>query len=135
MSNKYNPYSLVEPVASATSFRGGTLIDWISQRVSGFLYNIYTTIILKGLARLYVYGPAIGNLGGWQGKSPQTICSHLTLSDEEFWLKNMDECHRIISQHFYSWVVLFEMLVYFFLIAKVTMYCAYFLFCNCCKKR
>ena len=119
--DKYNPYALIAPLPPQPQHN--TFIEWLTQRVSSISYNIYSTVILKGLARLYVYGPAIGNLGGWQGKQPQTICSQLTLSNEEFWLKNIEECHRIISQHFYSWVVLFEMLIYFLFIGKLVIYC------------
>jgi hypothetical protein len=70
------------------------------------------------LARLYVYGPTVAGIGGWQGKTPENICSHLSPSPQDFWLRNMDECHRLITQQFYSWVVLLEVILYFMILYK-----------------
>jgi|SRR5579872_4015967 len=91
-------------------------VRWITD---GFRF-LYGNFVLKGLARLYIYGPSISGVGFWRGQSPERICSQLTESSEDFWRKNPEECYRIISGNFYSWVVLFEMIVYFWVLIKVT---------------
>ncbi len=104
----YNPYELLK---HATTWPGS---GWFT-RLTECVQAVYQTVVLRGLARLYVYGPPLSGFGGWQGRSPESICSQLSPSNEQFWLRNMDECDRLIAQHFHSWVVLFEVLLYFWL--------------------
>lgn len=112
----YNPYALINyehPVAPNSP------LATVREAVSW----LYARIILHGLARLYVHGPSIGGVGGWQGQSPEQICSKMTHSPEEFWVRNISECQRLISQNFYSWIVLLEVMVYFLAVYKISGYC------------
>lgn len=111
--NTYNPY----PLAQGSSFSLWENIPGIS-----WIRSMYHTLILQGLAKLYIYGPSMGAIGGWQGQTPQGICSHLTPSSEEFWLRNPEECSHLITRQFYSWIVLFEVVLYFLIIFKVILW-------------
>lgn len=117
----YDPYQLVQNEASKalapvtnTSLWQSLPLRWIPQVVE----RVYNGSILHFLARLYIYGPQIGGIGFWQGRTPEQICAQLSPSNEAFWGRNPDECHQIISRHFYSWVVLLEVSVYFFWMYK-----------------
>jgi len=49
------------------------------------------------LRELYRHGP--GFAGGWEGSTAASICAAITYhGDESFWLRNMDECHRIFGE-------------------------------------
>jgi hypothetical protein len=113
----YNPLEILE---------SSSVWKW----ASNVTRKIYEVVVLRSLASLYMYGPRIGDVGFWQGKKPETICSHLTMSPDDFWIRNMEECQRIISQHFSSWVILFEIIVYFVLLWKVVK-CLVNLVCSC----
>jgi len=121
MEGNYNPYELVLRGATenTTGWWGSVANFAPVQYLSGAMRNLYNTAILSSLARLYVYGPRIGGVGFWQGRPPESICAQLTVSNEDFWLRNMDECQRIISHQFGSWVVLLEFLLYFVILWKL----------------
>lgn len=96
-----------------------TLLNgWFDVFKSKFRY-VYTLLILKPLARLYISGPSLHGIGFWQDKSPESICAHLSSSDEQFWRKNPEECSRIIASHFYSWVILLEYVGYCLILYKL----------------
>jgi hypothetical protein len=90
-------------------------LQWASETWQEF----YHRFILSAFARVYVHGPNIAGFGFWQGQTPEQVCAHLTVSNEDFWRRNMDECHLIISRHFASWMVLLEFVVYAVLLWKV----------------
>lgn len=109
-----NPFALElsNPVANYTDY------PWI-QSVWDTLRNFYRSFILRGLARLYIYGPYMYGMGFWQGRQPQHICAQLSqIHNEDFWTQNMDTCYELISRNFYSWVVLLETILYFVLLIK-----------------
>lgn len=117
--SSYNPYQLADLNASSSGILDTIIqtapIRWLASGIR----NIYSTVVLRGLARLYIFGPSVAGVGFWQGRDPANICSRMTESSEHFWHLNMEECHRIIATHFHSYVVLLEVLVYFILLVKV----------------
>jgi len=127
----YNPYQLAHHGVAATNWIQ-QLTNWTPVR---FILDagqyFYNTIILRSLAKLYIYGPSVAGVGGWQGNSPETICSHLTRSSAQFWSENLTECYRLISQQFYSWVVVVEFILYLFVFVKcVQLSCR-----SCCTRK
>lgn len=94
----YDPFALISTDSSYTQW---TPVKWI--------LRVYQNTILRMIAHLYLYGPQIAGFGFWQGKAPEDICAVLTNGSAAFWTEHSTECIRLITQHFYSWVVLFEM--------------------------
>jgi hypothetical protein len=114
----YDPYDLTV----RQNYDFSSALTWFGrpwQWLVGMLQHMYHRFILSALARVYVHGPSIAGFGFWQGRTPEQVCAHLTVSNEDFWRKNMDECHLIVSRHFASWVVLLEFVVYAVLLWKV----------------
>jgi len=87
--------------------------------VPGTLHRLYETWVLAPLARLYLYGPALGGWGFWNGLDVAVICSHKTHLLPEFWQAHPTECLQLIGQGFYGVLVLGETLVYFLGLAWV----------------
>ena len=110
-----SPYLLLQQ--ENTTGSGG--LYWLLDAVTSKFRHVYTLLILKPLARLYISGPSLHGFGFWQNKSPETICAQLSSSDELFWRRNPEECSRIIATHFNGWVILFENLVYLLILYKV----------------
>lgn len=113
----YDPYQLTVPVdeyimPTTWWWRPFHFINQVCQ-------EFYHRFILSAFARVYVHGPNIAGFGFWQGRSPEQVCASLTVSNEDFWRRNMDECHLIVSRHFASWVVLVEFMVYAVLLWKL----------------
>ena len=110
----YNPFFLLHN-SIVTFVSQNSFINFLLRCVN----YLYSTLILQSLARLYLFGPSISGFGFWQGKEASTICSQLSLSNEQFWLANLNECFVMIGKHFYSWVVIFETCLYFILLFKL----------------
>ena len=109
--------SFVSGGANGTGGGGG---GWWGNLCNAYSW-IYSTVVLRGLARLYLHGPTVAGVGGWHGHTPASICSQMTDSSEDFWKRspeNMAECHRLIAQQFYSWIVLAETVVYFIVVFR-----------------
>lgn len=75
--------------------------------------EIYNFLIVRPLARLYLYGPRFGGYGFWQGMTDTDICTALNSghNPSSFWSKNLPECHEMIARDFNAWLVFVEFLV------------------------
>ena len=78
-----------------------------------WIHKPYEYLILSPLARLYLYGPALGGWGFWNGMDLSIICAQKTQLSPEFWNDHPYECIQIVSRNFYSVVVLCETVLYF----------------------
>jgi hypothetical protein len=99
---------------------------WLSEQETSvdnnIFYRLYRKLILNNIARLYIFGPRFAGFGFWQGRSPEQICESITESSSSFWKLNMDECNRLINQHFNSYVVLIEFILYMYIVYKAFIY-------------
>lgn len=84
-----------------------------------YLVQLYKTFVVKPLARLYLWGPRMGNFGFWGGQTLHDICAQITSVSSDFWIKHPDECLVTISKSFYSLLILFESVLYVVFIYKV----------------
>ena len=62
-------------------------------------------MIFNPLYILYRKGPYINGLGFWEGRSNEEICSILTNTKNEIWLKNSEECNEIINSNYESFTI------------------------------
>ena len=62
-------------------------------------------MIFNPLYILYRKGPYINGLGFWEGRSNEEICSILTNTKNEIWLKNSEECNEIINRNYESFTI------------------------------
>jgi len=83
-----------------------------NETVPLWLQQIYSSLLLQPVAKLYLHGPSF--FGGWAGKAPETICAALTNVPEVFWKQNPTECFGLMGRDFYSWVTVLESLMYMF---------------------
>ena len=77
--------------------------------------SLYRILIITPLARLYLKGPSYLF---WGNLPLSHICSFLTKTTVDFWEKNdinREECVQMVSNHFNTYLIVLETLVYFFL--------------------
>ena len=87
-------------------------------------HHLYATVIIAPIRKLYFFGPSLSGVGFWRGLSPPEICSHLTSYSEAFWSENPTDCHILLENKFYSFLVSIEVLLYFVLIYKLSALCS-----------
>ena len=80
--------------------------------------TLYDTVFVRALARLYLYGPALGGYGFWEGREAEDICASITGNRADFWKDHPEECSSILDRKFYSWLVVFEVVLYFVVMYK-----------------
>ena len=88
------------------------------------LNHLYAAVIIAPIRKLYFFGPSLSGVGFWRGLSPPEICSHLTSYSEAFWSENPGDCHILLENKFYSFLVSIEVLLYFVLIYKLSALCS-----------
>lgn len=83
------------------------------------LSSLYHWIAIEPLKRLYRNGPGLKYVGFWRGASSPDICAALTNVEARFWAAHLDECESLIDDDFMSYIVLFETIVYFYLLFRL----------------
>lgn len=85
--------------------------------------NIYYYTLIFPLERLYYYGVSFENsiisVGGWQGKSSEEICFHLTKVPIHVWTVQKEECQHLIQRNFRGFQVYIETFFYYFILYKL----------------
>ena len=67
--------------------------EYIAQTLKNIPSQVDEYCINVPLQNLYRYGP---NIVGWEGESLPKICQQIThMADEQFWLRNIEECTKI----------------------------------------
>lgn len=69
------------------------------------------------LRSLFYKGPAW--LGGWQGRAEADMCAEMTGSPATFWITHAAECGDIVENHFQSFQVVVQIVVYGYLLLTV----------------
>lgn len=88
--------------------------------VMSFLEKVYSKVILTPLAKLYLWGPAVGGWGFWNGIETHDICTQKTTIAAEFWKDHPEECIELIGKHFYSIVITIQTIVYFIILTWIS---------------
>jgi hypothetical protein len=71
-----------------------------------YLYALYTEAVYQWVRTLYLHSPNFHYFGGWEGKTLEDICAQKTGGKSDHWLRNMDECHDIITKAVHGATVL-----------------------------
>ena len=80
------------------------------------LSNIYETLLIAPVRRLYLLGP---DLFGWNGKTKSQICTIITNTPEYIWDNNLQECDNLIEKKFTSIFVIMETVFYLLLLYQI----------------
>lgn len=107
--------SLNNAVKRAMSWEIKATHTWIDLPIY-YVRKTYEYIVLTPLSRLFLLGPSLGGFGFWNGQRIEDICAQKTTLPAEFWKEHQIECIQLISKSFYGIVVLFETVIYFFLV-------------------
>jgi hypothetical protein len=88
------------------------------------LTTVHHSMILMPLKKLYFHGPLFHGYGFWGGTPHEDMCASLSPGTAaSFWLKNSDECSRIVDQHFEAFVVCIQLLLYTVTLYKLGSWC------------
>ena len=82
-----------------------------------FVAQIFEMCVAVPLRALFHRGPSW--LGGWQGKMEEDVCAELTTSPASFWIRHPEECTAMIEKQFQSFLVVFQVFVYGYLLCTV----------------
>jgi len=74
---------------------------------------------------VYLSGPSLGVIGGWDGLEPVNICATLTKTNERLWVANHSECQRMIDVRFESLFVVVNMIIYLFVLYQLVYLCTF----------
>ena len=80
-----------------------------------------TFCVTAPLRSLFFRGPRW--LGGWQGKDTEDICAEITSSPAKFWERHPNECDVVVEKQFQSYFVVFQVLVYGYLLCTTVGIC------------
>jgi len=79
-------------------------------RISNFLANKFTegfmAVFGSPLAVLYFHGPAVMQVGFWQGSSAIDICSKVSSLPADFWSLHREDCNELVFTRFENFVVI-----------------------------
>ena len=96
-SRSLSPLSLSTQVMEA--------LGWVTFPFT-YLYALYTEAVYQWVRTLYLHSPNFHYFGGWEGKTLEDICAQKTGGKSDHWLRNMDECHDIITKAVHGATVL-----------------------------
>ena len=86
--------------------------------------TLHHSMILMPLKQLYFHGPLLHGYGFWGGTPQEDMCAALSPGTAAgFWLKNHEECSRIVDQHFEAFLVCIQVLLYGMTLYKLVSWC------------
>lgn len=80
--------------------------------------NVRYYLLKYPIERFLLHGPKL--LRCFQGRPLEDVCGQLAGNDATFWIQNMDECNRLFSRYVDGYVVLFETIIYLYLVYMST---------------
>lgn len=87
-------------------------LDWTPLNIIFFVFSaLYENVVVKPLSRMYL-------VGYWMNRDQDKICYDITGVSEIDWGAHSTECQQVISNHFTSWIVFLETVLYFVFIGK-----------------
>src|SRR5690348_9931613 len=97
-------------------------VSWALQKVASFtpirwaldnLWDLSFLLFTEPLFNVYLYGPRV--LFCWEGKELPEICAELIpMTNSELWETNMEACEKLILQHYSSWAIIAQMILFYF---------------------
>jgi hypothetical protein len=103
------------------------MTEWLQVPLAGILSVLATlhhSMISLPLKQLYFHGPLLHGYGFWGGTPHEDICAALSPGTAaSFWLKNSDECTRIVDQHFDAFLISIQFLLYTVTLYKLVSWC------------
>ena len=87
--------------------------SWVIHHVKLYGKTIYQSIIVNTLAKLYIFGPNISGFGFCKVKNRRKYVLDYLITMNNFGLQIMKNVIKMIERQFYSWIVLFEIIIYF----------------------
>jgi hypothetical protein len=100
------------------------IINSISGKVIGLLRWVNRILVIEPLWQLYLDAPAVGGVGGWEGRELPDICAQMTGISASHWQNGgYVECVNHVERKFYAHksvtVNLFRIFVVFSLCLEV----------------
>lgn len=99
-----------------------SVVGWQPIRVvTSMAASVAYFAIINPMAQLYLRGPTV--FGMWGGQDLSDICAQLTGSNSRNYLTDdgsvSQHCIELIENRFYSWVILFQTIVYIYIMLTI----------------